>query len=198
MMRISLDSPALIAVRNWLAGSQPTQRGRNGSRAASRPTFRTEQLEPRTMLDAGGMLAGLPDLVDESDTGSSAVDNRTSDRTPILSGSVQGAASQVRVRINGVRVAVVPVMDGKWTYAVPAEAALAAPPDDEWIGHRYGKWLATVGGLKRNVAHRSWQWRAGVARTDRRRGDGLSLLIEQLPIADPPPQTPDARCEEVR
>ena len=126
MMRISLDSPALIAVRNWLAGSQPTQRGRNGSRMASRPTFRTEQLEPRTMLDAGGMLAGLPDLVDESDTGSSAVDNRTSDRTPILSGSVQGAASQVRVRINGVRVAVVPVMDGKWTYAVPAEAALAA------------------------------------------------------------------------
>ncbi len=125
-MRISLDSPALIAVRNWLAGSQPTQRGRNGSRKASRSTFRTEQLERRTMLDAGGMLAGLPDLVDESDTGSSTVDNRTSDRTPILSGSVQGAASEVRLHIDGVRVAVVPVTNGKWSYAVPAEAALAA------------------------------------------------------------------------
>ena len=125
-MRISLDSPALIAVGNWLAGSQPTQRGRNGSRAASRPTFRTEQLEPRTMLYAGGMVAGLPDLVDESDTGSSTVDNRTSDRTPILSGSVQGAASEVRLHIDGVRVAVVPVTNGKWSYAVPAEAALAA------------------------------------------------------------------------
>jgi hypothetical protein len=53
MMRISLESPALIAVRNWLAGSQPTQRGRSGSRMASRLTFRAEQLEPRTMLDAG-------------------------------------------------------------------------------------------------------------------------------------------------
>jgi len=47
MMRISLESPALIAVRNWLAGSQPTQRGRNGSRKASRLTFRAEQLEKR-------------------------------------------------------------------------------------------------------------------------------------------------------
>ena len=125
MMRISLDSPALIAVGNWLAGSQPTQRGRNGSRAASRPTFRTEQLEPRTMLDAG-MRAGLPDLADESDTGSSTVDNLTSDRTPALSGSVQGGASEVRVRIDGKRVAVVPVVNGKWTYTVPAEAALGA------------------------------------------------------------------------
>jgi CheY-like chemotaxis protein len=125
MMRISLDSPALIAVRNWLAGSQSTQRGRSGSRMASRPTFRAEQLEPRTMLDAG-MRAFLPDLADESDTGSSTVDNLTYDRTPILSGSVQGAASQVRVRIDGVRVATVPVTNGKWTYTVPAEQALDA------------------------------------------------------------------------
>ena len=124
-MRISLDSPALIAVRNWLAGSQSTQRGRSGSRMASRPTFRAEQLEPRTMLDAG-MRAFLPDLADESDTGSSTVDNLTYDRTPILSGSVQGAASQVRVRIDGVRVATVPVTNGKWTYTVPAEQALDA------------------------------------------------------------------------
>ena len=30
MMRLPLESLALIAVRNWLAGSQPTQRGRTG------------------------------------------------------------------------------------------------------------------------------------------------------------------------
>jgi hypothetical protein len=125
MMRISLDAPALIAVRNWLAGSQPTQRGRKGSRMASRPTFRAEQLEPRTMLDAG-MRALLPDLVAESDTGASSVDNRTYDRTPELTGSVRGPVSQVRLRIDGVRVAVLPVIDGKWTYTVPAEKALDA------------------------------------------------------------------------
>jgi hypothetical protein len=125
MMRISLESPALIAVRNWLAGSQPTQRGRSGSRKASRLTFRAEQLEPRTMLDAG-MRAFLPDLVAESDTGASSVDNRTFDRTPELTGSVQGSASQVRLRIDGVRVAVLPVVNGTWTYTVPAEQALDA------------------------------------------------------------------------
>jgi hypothetical protein len=126
MMRISLDSPALIAVRSWLAGSQPTQRsGRSGSRMACRPTFRAEQLEPRTMLDAG-MRAFLPDLVAESDTGASSVDNKTHDRTPELTGSVRGPASQVRLRIDGVRVAVAPVIDGKWTYTVPAEQALDA------------------------------------------------------------------------
>jgi len=124
MMRISLESPALIAVRNWLAGSQPTQRGRNGSRKASRLTFRAEQLEKRAML-AVGIRASLPDLADESDTGSSTVDNRTFDRTPDITGSVQGAASQVRLRIDGVRVATLPVTNGKWTYTVPAEAALA-------------------------------------------------------------------------
>ena len=67
MMRITLESPALIAVRNWLAGSQPTPRsGRSGSRKASRTQFRTEQLEPRTMLD-GGMRAFLPVIGDGSD-----------------------------------------------------------------------------------------------------------------------------------
>jgi len=85
MMRISLESPALIAVRNWLSGSQPTQRGRNGSRKASRLTFRAEQLEKRAMLDAG-MQAFRPDLVAESDTGASSEDNRTNDRTPELTG----------------------------------------------------------------------------------------------------------------
>ena len=124
MMRITLDSPALVAVRTWLTGTAERS-GRTGRRAASRLKFRTEQLEPRTMLDAG-MRAGIPDLADESDTGSSTVDNLTSDRTPALSGSVQGGASEVRVRIDGKRVAVVPVVHGKWAYTVPAEAALGA------------------------------------------------------------------------
>ena len=125
MMRISLDAPALIAVRNWLAGSQPTQRGRKGSRMASRTTFRAEQLETRTMLDAG-MMAALPDLVEASDTGASSVDNVTFDRTPSLSGSVRGAASQVRLLIDGQRVALLPVTNGTWSHTVPAEQALAA------------------------------------------------------------------------
>ncbi|MEI6258270.1 MAG: Ig-like domain-containing protein, partial [Planctomycetota bacterium] len=125
MMRISLESPALIAVRKLLSGSQPTQRGRNRSRKASGPTLRTEQLEPRTMLDAG-MRAFLADLGTESDTGASTVDNLTYDQTPTLSGSVQGAATEVRLRIDGVRVATLPVTNGKWTYTVPAEEALPA------------------------------------------------------------------------
>ncbi len=33
-----------------------------------------------------------------------------------------------------------------------AEAALAAPPDDEWLCHQFSKWLAAVGGLKRHSA----------------------------------------------
>ncbi|MCY3013076.1 MAG: Ig-like domain-containing protein [Planctomycetota bacterium] len=128
MMRITLDSPALIAVRSWLAdlGARQTQRsGRNGRRTASRLSFRGEQLEPRLMLDAG-MRAVLPDLMKESDTGASFVDNFTSDRTPTLSGSVLGAASQVRLMIDGKPAAVIPVADGTWNYTVPAEAALAA------------------------------------------------------------------------
>ena len=61
MMRITLDSPALIAVRNWLAGLQPTQRSRGGRRTASRAKFRAEQLEKRTMLDAAAIsLATMP------------------------------------------------------------------------------------------------------------------------------------------
>jgi hypothetical protein len=124
MMRISLDSPALIAIRTWLAGTAE-RAGRSGRREASRLTFRTEQLEPRTMLD-GGMLAQLPNLVAASDTGASNTDNLTYDRTPDLKGIVQGPASEVRLRIDGQRVAVVPVVSGKWTYTVPAEAALAA------------------------------------------------------------------------
>jgi hypothetical protein len=125
MIRISLESPALIAVRNWLAGSQPTQRGRNGNRKASRPSFRLEHLEGRTMLDAG-MRAFLPDLAAESDTGWSNVDNLTSDQTPTLTGRVSSAASQARLIIDGRRVAEVPVVNGMWSYTVPAEATLAA------------------------------------------------------------------------
>lgn len=128
MLRISLDSPAMIAVCRWLAGSagpKPQHFGRSGSRKAPRMSFRGEQLEPRTMLDAG-MLALLPDLVKESDTGGSFVDNITSDRTPELTGSVRGAASQVRLLIDGRAVAVLPVINGAWTHTVPAEEALPA------------------------------------------------------------------------
>ena len=67
MMRITLDSPALIAVRNWLAGTAERS-GRGGRRKASSPKLWTEQLEPRTMLDAS-MQAFLTDLVAESDKG---------------------------------------------------------------------------------------------------------------------------------
>ena len=118
MMRIPIDSPALTAVRSLLAGvtEQPAPRsGRSGRRKASRTRFSAERLKPRMMLDGAWkfaiwktvMVAAPPDLADESDTGSSTVDNLTSDRTPALSGSVQGGASEVRVRIDGKRVAVV-------------------------------------------------------------------------------------------
>ena len=121
MMRISLSSPALIAVRNLLAGSRPTQRsGRNRGRRS----FRLEQLEPRMMLDAG-LTALLPDLIASSDTGSSDTDRLTSDRTPILSGTVEGPVTMVRLFTNGKPGGLLPVTDGTWTYTVPAEAALS-------------------------------------------------------------------------
>jgi len=128
MMRISLDSPALIAIRTWLAGTAERS-GRSGRRKASRAMFSAERLEPRMMLDGTSktvMLAQLPNLVAASDTGASNTDNVTYDRTPDLKGIVQGPASEVRLRIDGVRVATLPVNNGKWTYTVPPEAALAA------------------------------------------------------------------------
>ena len=102
MMRITLDSPALVAVRNWLAGTAERS-GRGGRRKASRPKLWTEQLEPRTMLDGTSktvMVAAAPDLTDASDTGASAADNLTYDRTPTLTGSVRGPVSQVRLVIH--------------------------------------------------------------------------------------------------
>jgi hypothetical protein len=128
MMRISLDSPALAAVRSLLGGvtGQPAARaGRSRGSKASRTRFSAEQLEPRMMLDAG-MRALLPDLAEASDTGASNADNLTFDRTPVLTGIVRGAASQVRLFIDGRPAAVVPVVNGTWTHEVPAEAALAA------------------------------------------------------------------------
>ncbi|MGI9177628.1 MAG: hypothetical protein ACR2IT_07205, partial [Pirellulales bacterium] len=61
MMRISLDSPALIAVRGWIAGSAERS-GRSGRRKASRTQFRTEQLEPRLAM-ATGLLSTLVSVV---------------------------------------------------------------------------------------------------------------------------------------
>ena len=77
------------------------------------------------MFDAG-MGAFLPDLLAKSDTGWSNVDNLTSDQTPTLTGRMSNAASQARLIIDGRRVAEVPVVNGLWRYAVPADAALAA------------------------------------------------------------------------
>ncbi|MEY3204072.1 MAG: hypothetical protein RLZZ21_403, partial [Planctomycetota bacterium] len=126
MLRISLDSPALTAVRSLLAGSagQPPSRARYG-RKASRTRFSAERLEPRMMLDTG-MRALLPDLVAASDTGASNSDNLTSDRTPVLTGSVRGQATQVRLVIDGQPGDLVPVTNGTWTHEVPATAAFLA------------------------------------------------------------------------
>ena len=66
MMRITLESPALIASRSWLAGKGRTSQrsGRSGSRVrGSRTRFQAEQLEPRTMLDGTSktvMVAAAP------------------------------------------------------------------------------------------------------------------------------------------
>jgi len=175
MMRITLDSPALIAVRSWLVGStgQHAQRaGRGGRRKASRLPFRGEQLEPRMMLDAG-MQAMLPDLVAESDTapqqinyglgqgiqvdfrfsdaatsmGNLSADNVTSDRTPELTGSVRGAVSQVRLFMDGRRGDLLPVTNGTWTYQVPATAALT--PGSHTVAVRPVHTSGRVGPLSR-------------------------------------------------
>jgi len=128
MMRITVKSPALIAVRTLLAGSmkRPKPRAaRSGSRMRSRPVFQAEELESRILLDAG-MAARLADLVDSSDTGSSNKDNLTYDTTPALAGGVRGAATQVQLFINGKPHGdPLPVADGTWTYTVAPEAALA-------------------------------------------------------------------------
>ena len=128
MMRITVKSPALIAVRTLLAGSmkRPKPRAaRSGSRMRSRPVFQAEELESRILLDAG-MAARLADLVDSSDTGSSNRDNLTYDTTPALAGGVRGAATQVQLFINGKpHGEPLPVADGTWTYTVAPEAALA-------------------------------------------------------------------------
>jgi len=127
-MRITLESPALIAVRSWLAGAtgrQTPRSGSRGNRSGSRMSFRAEQLESRMMLDAS-LRALLPDLDPASDTGLSGTDNVTSDRTPTLTGSVRGGATQVRLFIDGRRGDLLPVVNGTWTHTVTAEAALAA------------------------------------------------------------------------
>ena len=128
MMRISLDSPALIAVLGLVRGGAARaaiRSGRRGRRAAFR-TRSAERLEPRAMLDSAGIRGDLPVLADLSDTGWSNSDLITSDRTPTLTGSVRGPATQVRLFIDGRRGDLLPVTNGTWTHTVPAEAALAA------------------------------------------------------------------------
>jgi hypothetical protein len=77
-------------------------------------------------LQVLGLFAQSPGLADSSDTGSSAIDGVTYDRTPTLRGSVLGAASHVRISINGQLGELVPVENGEWVYTVPAEAPLTA------------------------------------------------------------------------
>jgi len=77
-------------------------------------------------LQVLGLFAQSPGLADSSDTGSSATDGVTYDRTPTLRGSVLGAASYVRISINGQLGELVSVENGMWTYTVPAEAPLSA------------------------------------------------------------------------
>ena len=77
-------------------------------------------------LQVLGLFAKSPGLASFSDTGSSAIDGVTYDRTPTLRGSVLGAASHVRISINGQLGELVPVENGEWTYTVPAEAPLTA------------------------------------------------------------------------
>ena len=133
MMRISLESPGLTAVRNWLAGLTTlpmTRVGRSGRRTRFRKGTRIallgEELEPRTLLDAG-MVARLADLIDSSDTGSSKADNITYDTTPSLAGGVLGPARKVQLYIDGSPFGEpLNVANGRWAYTVAPEAALAA------------------------------------------------------------------------
>jgi len=83
------------------------------------------------MLD-GGMRAFLPNLVAESDTGWSKVDNITSDRTPTLTGRVSSAASEARLIIDGRRVAHVPVVKGMWSYTMGRRPTVSPPSVEGW------------------------------------------------------------------
>ena len=79
------------------------------------------------MATANGLIrALLPRLVQPSDTGTSNSDNHTFDRTPTLTGEVDGPVSQVLIYSDGSPVDLVPVEKGVWKYTVLAEQALSA------------------------------------------------------------------------
>ena len=79
------------------------------------------------MLDAS-MRALLPDLVGASDTGFSNSDNVTSDRTPVLTGTVRGEATQVRLFIDGRRgdLVLVSVLVPPGTHSASSSGRFAA------------------------------------------------------------------------
>ncbi len=75
--------------------------------------------------DGSQSIDGPPRVAYLGDTGISSTDNLTSDRTPTLTGRVLGDASHVRVVIEGDSSDLIPIVDGTWTYTVPATAPLA-------------------------------------------------------------------------
>ena len=75
--------------------------------------------------DGSQAIDGPPRVAYLGDTGISNTDNLTSDRTPTLTGRVLGDASHVRVVIEGDSSDLIPIVDGTWTYTVPATAPLA-------------------------------------------------------------------------
>ncbi len=118
----------------------PFSTGRSGRPDRRRRTLSLESLEPRALLSAVPF-AARPDLVDASDLGFSARDNKTNDTTPTFEGTARNAES-VKIIVNGTEVGTAPVVDGRWTFTHPGLAdgrhavAVQAVGAEEQLGRR--------------------------------------------------------------
>ena len=94
-----------------------------GSPEASKSLASSVMVHYPILTTNGHLRASLPNLVHTSDTGASSSDNVGFVRTPELTGSVDGSASQVQLYIDGKPGDLVPVVKGVWNYKVPGEKA---------------------------------------------------------------------------
>lgn len=95
---------------------------------ASASRLGAESLESRAMMAAfvRSLAASQPDLAAASDSGWSAIDNRTSITTPTFSGAVRGAAVSVNLFDGQTQIGTAPVVNGVWTFTVDPAGALPA------------------------------------------------------------------------
>lgn len=80
-----------------------------------------------TLFTVQGLIAnvddgapGAPDLVNASDSGSSATDGITNDTTPTFSGSAPAGATSVEILVDGVSAGTAPVVGGTYSFTAAA------------------------------------------------------------------------------